>query len=369
MTCMRFWMVTLSLGLLADCTSSPPPVTDNVVPPRPAGAVTTTRGNVQTFALDTILLGDLPRDGDIHVTMSAPSAGCGTAASTPVTVTAWETFGFDLDGLVTTKTSTNVCTLTNGAPASDQVDGEGGIDNAWGATLVPILQTGLETATLSADETALVAAGSWTLQIEVDGLPTDGVAVDGIGAQVFVSGAYDQGTPAFDASTDWPVLASSTVAGDGDGLDALVAYEDAYVTNGTFVSGTPSEQPVIVPLVFRGVPVPLRIHRAVITFELSSSDPTRLVNGTLAGVLVTSELVATLRAQAGLFSTSLCGSAFDGVVQQVAQAEDILEDETNVPDLACDAISIGIGFTAKLVANPTKVVPDPTPPPDPCAAM
>ena len=149
--------------------------------------------------------------------MSAPSAGCGTAARTPVTVTAWETFGFDLDGLVTTKTSTNVCTLTNGAPAFDQIDGQGGIDNAWGSTLVPILETALQTTTLSADETALVASGVWTLQIEVDGLPTDGVAVDGIGAQVFVSGAYDQGTPAFDASTDWPVLSLRRPPSPSDG--------------------------------------------------------------------------------------------------------------------------------------------------------
>ncbi len=34
----------------------------------------------------------------------------------------------------------------------------------------------------------------------------------------------------------------------------------------------------------------------------------------------------------------------------------------------CNAISMGIGFTAKLVANPTQVAIDPTLPPDPCDA-
>lgn len=36
-------------------------------------------------------------------------------------------------------------------------------------------------------------------------------------------------------------------------------------------------------------------------------------------------------------------------------AADILEDGTNAPGVPCDGISIGFGFDARLVANPTAV--------------
>jgi hypothetical protein len=90
------------------------------------------------------------------------------------------------------------------------------------------------------------------------------------------------------------------------------------------------------------------------------------VNGTIAGVLDVQEITDAAALCARRMDTAFCGSAFDGLAEQISQAPDILRDGTNAPGLTCDAISIGIGFTARQVANPTKVAEAPPPTPDPC---
>jgi hypothetical protein len=86
-------------------------------------------------------------------------------------------------------------------------------------------------------------------------------------------------------------------------------------------------------------------------------------------VLDTEKLINGLRKVAGRISTSLCGgSTFDGIAQQIRQTSDILADGTNKAGVPCNAISVGLGFTAKRIKNPSKVSPLGTPSPDPCAA-
>jgi hypothetical protein len=54
------------------------------------------------------------------------------------------------------------------------------------------------------------------------------------------------------------------------------------------------------------------------------------------------------------------------LAEQIEQMQDILLDGTNYAGVECDALSIGIGFNAKRIANPTTVLADPPPPIDPC---
>jgi hypothetical protein len=171
-------------------------VVDIFVPSRPIGNTTAApRGTVETFAIDQIFLGDSSRDGS------------------QVTSSEWKAFGYDLDGLITDTSSTNVCQPAADAPRFGQIDGNGGIDNATGATLVPILQAAASLATPSATATTLIHSGTWTVQIQTDGLSPGAANVVGIGMQVFVSGQYDDGAPSFDSATDWPVLTSSLANG------------------------------------------------------------------------------------------------------------------------------------------------------------
>jgi hypothetical protein len=310
----------------------------------------TTSPSVTTFAVDRLFLGETTRDG-------VPSNA------------AWKEFGLDLDGRDTTADSTDVCTLFGGAPRSNQTDGVGGIDNAWGSVLMPVVETMVGAPTPSVDATGVIASGEWTLLIQVTGLSDDPAqTAAGLGAQVFV-GAQTAQAPAFDSSTDWPIRPSSVTDASKVPFDATVQFSNVYVTGGTLVARD-SNAPLTVPLVLvlaggiEETQVPITIHDPIVTFD--HFTPATAANGTIAGVMDTAAFVETMQRISGRISLSLCGRAFDGIADQLRQAQDILSDGTNAPGPACDGISIGLGFTAKLVASPTTLGVDP-PLPDLCA--
>ena len=180
-------------------------------------------------------------------------------------------------------------------------------------------------------------------------------------------------------TTDWPVLPQllkdyNMQTGTGTiASGSTVQFVDSnnnptpYIANGTFVSGNLATGgiTVTISLVFDGVPLSLSINHAVITFDHTA--PNTAANGTIAGVINTNDLINGLKAVAGRISTSLCGGAFDGIAQQIMQASDIIHDGTNVMGTACDGISVGLGFTGALIANPDTVsMSDGGVPPDPC---
>ena len=310
-------------------------------PPQDGGPPST---DTMTFAVQTVYLGESDRNG---VTSSL----------------AWKNYGFNLDGLVTDKSSTDVCTLYAGSPKTNQTDGTNGVDNSWGETLLPILETAAGLPNPSQTVTQTIASGAFTFQIQVTGLSNDPKqTANGLTAQIFLSGPYN-GTPAFDSSTDWPVLSTSLKDGATIAGGALAHFDAAYVSNGTFVSGKGTD-PLPLALDVQGVAVTFDVHDAILTFDHTSA--TGITNGTIAGTLDTQEFVTTMKQVAPQFSPTLCGSAFDGVAQQIEQSSDILDDGTNQSGTPCTAISIGIGFDAALVANPSEVALPPSPPPDPC---
>jgi len=357
---MRWHWVFVSGWLLVDC-STPRSVESNSVPSPPVGAATWTGGAPVTYAINQIFLGDVDRNGNANAPIVVDDgSGCGAHVATAYYAndTSWKAYGYDLDRHITAKSSTDVCTC---AVRANQIDGTNGNDNAWGADFV-----GLAGINVSTDESNIIQSGAWTLQIQIDGVPTSDAV--GVHVRMFTSGTFP-GTPAFDATTDWPVLAASVIDGKSIASGALVEDDGAYVTGTTFVSAPATDMPIALPIrLDAGSTILLRVHHAVVTFTVSASDPTTITNGTIAGTLETSEFVATLALVGRTYSLSLCGSAWDGIAQQIEQMQDILLDGTNHPGVACNALSIGIGFNAKRIANPTTVVPDPPPPPDPCAA-
>ena len=86
-------------------------------PGQPAAAGTTPT----VLAISQLFLGDTDRQGN-------PSP------------TAWKDYGYDLDGIVSTKTGTNHCAPVKGAnPANVKTDGTNGIDNSFGSNLMPLI--------------------------------------------------------------------------------------------------------------------------------------------------------------------------------------------------------------------------------------
>src|SRR5262249_29002623 len=105
------------------CTDPGPPACI-LPPPPPTGAPTPPDTTTPTvLAISELYLGDTAR-----------------GSTTRDLLNAWKQFGYNLDGLISTGDGTNHCTLVTGAnPAATKTDGAGGIDNAFGQSLMPII--------------------------------------------------------------------------------------------------------------------------------------------------------------------------------------------------------------------------------------
>jgi len=319
-----------------------------VQPPDPgSGAATSTAHN---YAIRTLYLGDTDRTG-------APSTD------------AWKSYGYNLDNLVTAKTSTDVCTLEPGASKVTQVDGNGGIDNSFGENILPIIIT---TAGSDAAQKInnSIQAGGFTIMTYVNGFDDSAgnmTNATGLTGLLLAGGSYsaqhDGGAPAFDTTTHWPIVPAllngcNQTTGCPSGTDPLTAatitFPHAYQAGGTFVNGSPSL--LSLNLSIGGQSLSINVHAALITF--APKAPGSVTDGTIAGTLVTTELVSSLQAVAGNISVSLCsGSAFQSIAQQIEQASDIVIDGSgnvsNSAGTACNGISIGLGFDSNEIAVPT----------------
>jgi hypothetical protein len=314
------------------------------LPPDVPDAAAATLGEATTFAVAALLFGDF----------GAPDGGPNTA---------WQDLGFNLDGHATGPGSNNVCGRAPGAPSSIQTDGRlsgcPGIDNSFGANVIPIFEGADSDPRPSMTLTNLIQQGAFTLQLQIRGLDLSSAqSATGLIAQSFASNRFDAtAAPTFSPTEDWPVR-------DDLHPDPAVgaSFAVAYVNRGTFVA---REGNVVLSVVQGpGRRIDLHIHHAIVAMDLKGDHA---INGTLAGVLQVSEFIADARPFAIAISKSLCGDAFDGVAQQFKQCVDILDDGTNAAGKPCNAISLGIGFTAKRIANPKRTAP-PEPQTDNCSA-
>ncbi len=320
-----------------------------ITPPTSSGPATTAT-MAQNFALHTLQLGDTDRSGNMNQN-------------------AWESYGFNLDGKETTELSTDVCTRFTGAPKSVQVDGNGGIDNSFGANLLPLIQT---VAGNGLDQTlnTAIGGGSFTVMLDITGLTSDATQTNtALSGQLFAGGKFvapDGGAamPTWTPADNWPVIGSLLVNPTSVASGSTIKFPDAYVVNGTWVSGSPIAT-LSLQLSVSGQSLTLNVHQATITID--HTMPAHMTNGTIAGVITTSELIMSLMQIAGHLSTSLCGgAAFNSIATQIEQDSDIIHDGTNVAGTPCDAISIGLGFTADQIGLPTEVAVPGAPTPNPC---
>jgi hypothetical protein len=273
---------------------------------------------------------------------------------------AWKQYGFDVDGLVSTKDSTDLCKPIQGAAAGKVYpDGDAGIDNSFGKNVLPII------ASLASDPTATInssiTAGEFTLLVELEGLTAAADAPDVTGK--LFSGSTMASQPKFDGTDCWPVTAESlTDANDIESATAL--FPMSTLASNHFESASAGTT-VSMTFSLGGLPFTLTIHEARIAMDLDA-DHQGAQSGQIGGVLDTEELVAALKTAAGSFDPSLCsGSTFENIANQFRQASDILADGTQDPNQDCNGISIGIGFRAK--AAKLGGVAAPVQPNDPCA--
>jgi hypothetical protein len=338
-------------GLLAvaqGCSSSsdaPSAVKTKRPPERPSAATADT--STKTFAVQTLYLGDALRNN-------------------PASVDAWKKFGYDLDGKVTTKESTDVCKLPPGqSQRTAKEDGDDGIDNSFGHNLLPII-TGVS-PTAVADLNGQLTKGTFTLMFTVTGLSDDPhQTANGLKGFMSAGGAFDptgQKVPGFVPTDVWPV-APELLSNPSDATSSKVQFADSYVTDGTWVNG--SDAKVTISLGFNGQSLDLTMYKAIVTFE--HKDPTTAANGIIAGILNTDELIGGLTKIAGRLQKDLCsGDQLKLFTDQIRAVSDIMADGSQDPSKTCDGISIGLGFDAKQIANPSVVAPAADTGGDPCA--
>lgn len=290
---------------------------------------------VGAFVVSRLFLGDTTRAG---VTSS----------------TAWRDIGENVDGRTSSAASTDVCTPYAGAAKSVHEDGAGGIDNAWGKAIVPII-TGV-TPGISQQANDAIASGRSPLVLRFDGYSGQ---LDLPALPLSALDAAPLGSPRFDGTDRWPIFARSY---DGSGA-AKVVFAGASVSAGNVTTGARSRS-LLLRLPSGTASFDLVIGVARITATLS---PKGLAQGTISGVIPVESLVQSFRlALAQSPMAPLCsGSTLDAVLQQVRQAADVLADGSQDPNKPCDGISVGIGFEAAHTGIGDTAA-DPAPPPNYC---
>jgi hypothetical protein len=271
-----------------------------------------------------------------------------TDPSGTASATAWEDYGFNIDGLhfVDVNQASFHCQLKpGGSPAAEILDGPNGLDNSFGKNVVPILQTFL--ATPSALATQGFQSGATGLVIQLADLGSGSDYTDLV-AQVFdVRGSDAQGlgvgAPVAPTATQWMNGTYDASVTDPTMYQSLARFPMSYLSQDTWVSGAKADIPLTL---FLGTgALSLRVHQG--SFQLTyAADHASGTGGILSGVLQATELDAAIKDFAGSVSTSFCQPGLIQVIlNQITGTSDINVDGTQHPDEACDGISIGLGFT------------------------
>ncbi len=323
----------VAIGCGGSDESSPTTTGAGRVPPSPSGGPTTGTDE-RTFAVFSLQLGETDRTGAVNRD-------------------AWKKYGYNLDGLTTTRDSKDVCTQAAGATKANQEDGDEGIDNAFGKVILPLLPITGPSKQLN---DSIQGEGAFTILMKIKGLTDDAAQTNtGLSGTLLIGGDLGK-KPDFSPTFQWPYR-----------QEPQIPITGSYITSGVFVNGQSSSS-IEISLYLSGQALSLKINKPTITFK--HAPPNDVNEGTIAGVIGTEELIGSLEKVAGRLSPTFCGgTAFESIKSTIRQASDMLKDGTNRAGVACDGISVGIGFTAKRVANPTEIYQDTgAAEPDPCKA-
>jgi len=302
----------------------------------------------EAYAISKLYLGDTLPDG-------TPSA------------TAWRDYGRDIDGQVSDASSVDHCELSPGATSSVKQDGTDGIDNAFGANIMPVI-LGLS-SDASATVNQSIVDGDFTKLLQIEYLASGGNS----GPAWLYTGEPMSSPPVWDGDDVWPLacegmtqcLVASTPQLD-QGNASLLTFPATTISNGLWVSGSQIDMDLDLPIMGFSLMMKVR-HTSMKAHFDSGVPPIGATFGVLSGVLDTEELITAFRTAAGTISTSLCsGATFDSIAMQLRASSDIMSDGTQQAGQLCNGISMGMGFD--LEAARLGQVNDKRPEPvDPCA--
>lgn len=264
----------------------------------------------------------------------------GTDRSGSPNPSAWKDLGYNLDGLISAVGSPNHCQPAAGGKPTVMDDGNEGIDNAFGKTLMPLILSLANDAQEQVNEG--LEDGDFTIIVDHTNIGSEANQVSVLSK--LYAGTGLEGIPKWDGTDAW-LVAPELLDNPADISTASVQFPNAYVADGVWVSGDLGD--INLGLAVAGESITLRITQAVITMELDGDTAS---NGVIAGILKTEELIGEIKRLAGGFSAEFCsGTTIDSLLDQLRRASDIPSDGVQDPGKTCDGISIGIGFDGQKV--------------------
>ncbi len=271
---------------------------------------------------------------------------------------AWKQYGYDLDARTTTKedskTSANSCKRRAGSPTSVLTDGELGRDNNFGQHFMAVVKS------LKADaEDAVnfaILEGRTTLLLRLDNVgPADNASVPGA---LFVGGIRGV-APKWDGTDKWPIDSSSVNAMK----ESLYKFPKGYMAGGTWVSGDLGSGTALVPIPLTYPPILMPLDSAVMSFNVATGDM-----GTIAGAANTAKLTESMTPALKRYGICPGNATYEQVVATMTQSADLVIGAPLLQDVTreCDALSVGIGFTASPITASDVILAPPPPVPDEC---
>lgn len=279
--------------------------------------------------------GDGPSMDDLVVAFHSIDMGDTVGADPP---------GLDLDFTCTCfEEAGDTCTTGASKP---RCDGPGGVDNA-GSKLFQLVVDYLGDTYFGSDYYSSSAdIGEWSLLVRISGY--NGTPDDPeVGVALFVSPGMEMAAvPKWDGTDAWPI-SDDTVGASGTTDEPIHVSNGAYVAEGTLVATMPS---AAINLSGGTSTITVRILGGVISGKLLVEPfGARIEGGVIAARWAVKDVFAALSSYRGPNDSKLCkdGSfVYNAVKSRVCGAQDILTDPLLPASAPCDALSLGIGFTA-----------------------
>jgi hypothetical protein len=255
----------------------------------------------------------------------------------------WKKVGMNIDGLESNGNSTDVCQpWPGGVPSVVHPDGDDGIDNAFGKSLLPLINT----VSPDFDERVklYLAEGRFNTMVKMYCLHPSGN--QDLLSKVF--GGTDLGSlPLYDGTDVWPV-APEILSDPMDPESTTLIFENSTIVDNVFDSGPNEDFVLSIPAEIEGElgQLKLSLHAARVTMELA--EDRKSATGVLAGVLQTEEVVEQAKRIAYL--ADMCkDDTYESSLESVRRMSDIMADGTQDPTATCNGISFGLEFEMAIV--------------------
>lgn len=270
----------------------------------------------------------------------------------------WRSIGFDLDGLCSGGAGAAVeCDpMTPGANSS--LDGEHGIDNAFGRAITPLLSAAYPTLEAEAQELQTLGLGVIVLRIA----NWNGEANDSRVHATFTQSAYgtpsladggvpmpelpdggpnyadggDPPVPQWNGDDYWWGRADSFF--DNDPTRPITSDDNAYIANRTLVMHLPDGREIVFAGDTRGVN--FRLTDARLVAEISS-DGTRVTRATLVGRWALNDVLEAVQ-HAGVCTDNPLYMTLSNLLRTAVDVRSV--PGSGGAGVECDALSVGLLF-------------------------